>query len=391
MPRVFVTDGQARSSLTVVRSLGRKGFEIVVGESSRTALAFFSKYCKKSVVYPCPKSNPEAFIEFMINHLRSNSYDVVFPMDDVTIAILSRYKQELSQYTKLPIADFQTIMKARDKSKTMKIATEYGIPCPLTFNVHDFSQLKGIKEKLELPVVIKPKESSGSRGILYVRSKDMLEEAYKRVHKVYPWPIIQEYIPTRENKLHVCALFNEKAEPIAHFQQRIIREYPVNGGVGTLWESIYDADILSLGLRLFRAFQWYGIVMAEFIIDSRDGKPKLMEINPRFWNTLALAVQCGVDFPYLLFRLAMDPDMGPVKIEYELGKRARWLLPGDFLHFLSNPDRFKLKPSFFQFFNKGTTHVMFQPDDPLPVLGFFVVALRFMLNMEKWRHVLRKI
>jgi len=33
------------------------------------------------------------------------------------------------------------------------------------------------------------------------------------------------------------------------------------------------------------SLDWHGVAMVEFWIDSRDGKPKLMEINPRFWGT----------------------------------------------------------------------------------------------------------
>ncbi len=63
--------------------------------------------------------------------------------------------------------------------------------------------------------------------------------------------------------------------------------------------------------------------MVEFKHDARDGTPKLLEINGRFWGSLQLAVDAGIDFPYLLYRLAVDGDVEPA-FSYETGVRLRW-------------------------------------------------------------------
>ena len=86
----------------------------------------------------------------------------------------------------------------------------------------------------------------------------------------------------------------------------------------------------------------------EFKIDPRDGSPKLLEVNPRFWGSLQLAIEAGMDFPFLLYKMAIDGDIDSVK-DYTLGVKCRWLIPDDFLNFIKNPNRFRLKPSFFDF------------------------------------------
>lgn len=100
-----------------------------------------------------------------------------------------------------------------------------------------------------------------------------------------------------------------------------------------------------MAIRLLRELNWYGLAMVEFKVDPRDGVPKLMEINPKLWGSLNLAIASGVDFPALLYRLAVDGDVRPV-FDYQVGVRCRFLL-ADSLHFLANPHRFRLKPSFF--------------------------------------------
>jgi predicted ATP-grasp superfamily ATP-dependent carboligase len=64
-------------------------------------------------------------------------------------------------------------------------------------------------------------------------------------------------------------------------------------------------------VSLLKELQWAGVADVEFMIDPRDGTPKLMEINPRFWSSLYLALECGVDFPWLLVQTALMKRSNP--------------------------------------------------------------------------------
>jgi predicted ATP-grasp superfamily ATP-dependent carboligase len=145
--------------------------------------------------------------------------------------------------------------------------------------------------------------------------------------------------------------------------------------------------IEELGIRLLQSLKWHGVAMVEFKVDPRDNEPKLMELNPRFWGSLALAIHAGVDFPYLLYRMAMGKEFAPV-VDYTVGVRCRWLLPGDILHFLQNPHRFHLKPSFFQF--RGTPDDILSCDDPLPIVGAFLTLLSLPWDKDLRRFLKRR-
>src|ERR1700676_4914083 len=101
--------------------------------------------------------------------------------------------------------------------------------------------------------------------------------------------------------------------------------------------------------------------MVEFKLDPRDGVPKLMEINPRFWGSIALAICAGADFPTMAVDLATGQRV--VASPYAIGKRARWLVPGDVAHSIANPRRFALEPSFFQFFAPNLCYDEFDRHD----------------------------
>ena len=154
-------------------------------------------------------------------------------------------------------------------------------------------------------------------------------------------------------------------------------------------EGVEHPQIMELGLSLLKSLNWVGVGMVEFKVDPRDGIPKLMEVNPRFWGSLQLAIVSGIDFPYLILRMARKERFEPI-LCYEVGKRCRWLLLGDIQHFLSNPQRFHLRPSFFNFFDTNTSYDIISKDDLLPLLGSIATFLTFLYDPEMKRFLERR-
>jgi predicted ATP-grasp superfamily ATP-dependent carboligase len=127
---------------------------------------------------------------------------------------------------------------------------------------------------------------------------------------------------------------------------------------------------LDQAARLLKKLEWYGVAMVEFKVDPRDGIAKLLEINPRFWGSLALAIYSGIDFPYLLYCLATGRQV-PAMLEYEDGKRCRWLI-GDALHFLSRYGPVRGCVEFVRSFDHGIGCDEFSSDDPFALAAYLV-------------------
>jgi len=402
MARVLVTDGHFRKTLAVVRSLGRKGISVTVGERTFLNTSFLSKYCARRLIYPSPRRSPDQFVEFLLTEIKKNHYHCLFPMEEETLLLLAKHHSEISQHTYLLSPDLKKIEFVRDKRNLIQFAEAHGIPTPKTYDIPPPSSSPSRGEAgssplpweekgrgIPFPVVIKPRISSGGFGIVYVKKKEDLICSYQSVHERYPFPIIQDWIPDGGGTFGFAALFDEASNIKAAFIHKKLRMYPIQGGPSTLREGVEHPQIMELGLSLLKSLNWVGVGMAEFKVDPRDGVPKLMELNPRFWGSLQLAIISGVDFPYLILRMARRESFEPV-LHYEVGKRCRWLLLGDILHFLNHPNRFHLHPSFFHFFDPNTSYDIISKDDPLPLLGSVATFFTFLYDPEMKRFLERR-
>ncbi|MDN3513042.1 MAG: ATP-grasp domain-containing protein [Candidatus Brocadia sp.] len=380
MNRVLILDGMWNKTLAAVRSFGRRGFYVAAGERTRLAAAIFSKYCSRRWVYSSPAISPADFLNDLEAELKAGKYDVVFPMEFSTQVLLTDFanRQRIERYTRLPFANADLAKKGNDKAYIMQYARDRGIDVPTTYIVNDVGQLASITKETAYPVLIKPRNSSGSRGIVFVKEKGDLLTSYLKVHKEYPFPIIQEYIPDGGEVYGVGLLFNLQSEIRASFVYKRLRSHPVRGGPSTLRESVKREDVREIAGSFMKSLQWTGVAHVEFKIDPRDGRPKLLEVNPRFWGSLQLAIESGIDFPFLLFKLAMEGDIEPV-MDYNVGVRCRWLIPGDLLHFIKNPERLRLKPNFFDFKTKDE---IISLSDPMPVIGRLSSVLTFLYDKE---------
>jgi predicted ATP-grasp superfamily ATP-dependent carboligase len=372
-PRVLILDGFWNKSLAAVRSLGGRGFFVAAGESTRFAPALFSRYCRRRFVHPSVVGRPEAFLTALERELAIGHYDVLLPMELSTQLLVTKNRERIGALVRVPFADAELALQVHDKGFLASFARAHGIECPRTFLPQGPEQAAEIAPTLPYPVLVKPRHSSGGRGIVRVDRKIDLLAGYTRVHARYPMPIVQECLPPGGEALGVAVLMNFASEPKASFVYRRVREYPVTGGPSTVRESIWNPELQRCAERLLTALGWVGVAMVEFKVHPGDGRPKLLEVNPRFWGSLHHAIVCGVDFPFLLYSLAMEEDLAR-EHGYRVGVKSRSLLHGDLLHFLVSPDRFRLNPAFCDF---SISDDVLSTDDPLPTLGriFSLVAL----------------
>ena len=387
----LLTPGDLRSALAVTRSLGRRGIKVTVADEGGKSLAGTSRYCQASVRVPSAARSGEAFVSAIRQEVARGKHRVVIPADDISLSLIAQARSEFEGLTALPFPDFETVQAAHDKGALTALAAEAAIPVPRTVVVRGPADLESAIKQVGFPAVVKARVSRFSHGgqwktggaVHYVRTAAELDDAFRAVHAVVPCPLVQEHIPGDGRGVFV--LMN-RGRLRAAFAHRRLREKPPSGGVSVLSESIgLDPKLLEHAERILEALKWHGVAMVEFKHDSRDGVTKLLEINGRFWGSLQLAVDSGVDFPYLLYRLAVDGDIDPV-FTYRVGVRLRWWL-GDLDWLLirlrergSLARRLKALPEFLRPAGRGARAEVFRPDDPAPAIRELSLYSRALLR-----------
>lgn len=325
---VLVLDARQRSALAVTRSLGQmEGLRVFAADDSKSALAEKSRFCFSYDQYPSISSDMGQFADWLIRFVRNNNIDLVIPITDLSTQAVLALRGDLSPCI-VPFADEKTVLSVANKWTLLQVASRIGVPFPHSIHVSNGSE---VPERLPFPfpVVLKPDLSqipfAGGwiRGaVRIVRNPDELGQITSNdiCFRDHPF-VIQEYIDGYG--AGIFALY-DRGRPATFFSHKRIREKPPRGGVSVLSESApLDPQILDLTRRLLDEVRWHGVAMVEFRV-SEPGIPYLMEVNTRFWGSLQLAIDSGIDFPAMLIRLCGGEAV--TQVDYKKGQRLRWLL-----------------------------------------------------------------
>ena len=325
--RILVTDSDTRSGLAVVRSLGRAGQEVFVAGERHPSLASVSRHCRGFEPCPNPGHDPDGFVPAIAEAARRRQIELVVPTTEITTLLLTQQREGLPENCRLPFADANTVANASNKAWVVQLAADLGVPVPRTIVVDSAAQALVID--MPFPVVVKPARSRVrtdgvwlSTGVGYAQNLDDLRQKLEALPAAVFPVLLQERIEGPGRGLFACF---DRGRPVALFAHRRLREKPPSGGVSVLCESApLDPVAVDYGTRLLSRLGWQGVAMVEFKQDQRDGSLRLMEINARFWGSLQLAIDAGVDFPRILADVAGgNGPAGPGP--YTVGVRTRWL------------------------------------------------------------------
>ncbi|MCC6223300.1 MAG: ATP-grasp domain-containing protein [Thermoleophilia bacterium] len=327
MSRVIVTDAGRGSAIAFIRSLGRRGVDVVAADADPRSPGFRSRYASAALWYPPPARDPEGMVDVLLHAARSRDVDLIVPVTDDVLLPLARRRSLFDDVCQLAIAPDAALAQTADKQATIELARSLGVPVPPTAVVRTAAEAGALADELGWPIVLKPQSSRlvGETGVeaftvTYANDAARLATAMGRFEGRCP-VLLQRYV---RGEGHGVELLLRDGEPLAAFQHRRLHEVPLSGGASAFRESVsLDPELEGHALRLMRALRWTGLAMVEFKLTPAG--PLLMEINGRIWGSLPLAVKSGVDFPARLAALHLDDDGESAEPSrgYALGVRSR--------------------------------------------------------------------
>jgi D-aspartate ligase len=315
------------NGLAAIRSLGRAGIPVLAVDHRPSALGFRSRYAR-AVPAPDPAVEPETFVETVARQ----EPGVLFPTHDPPLNAIARGQERLDGF-RFPFPAWDVLRRIQDKRSQLEAAAEAGVETPHTRHPQSATEARSAADELGYPVLVKPAEPVGfkrrfGRQAFRVESAAEIDRAYGDAEEFAP--MVQELIPGGDEELYTLGSYlREDGEPLGLFSGRKLVQVPPLVGTCRVGESVWVQEVVDAGLRLLRALGFHGVSQVEFKRDPRDGRFKLMEVNPRLWQWHGLAAACGVDLTLIAYRDLAGEDVAPVSMN---GKRRRWaisLMPGE--------------------------------------------------------------
>lgn len=394
--------GNYRQTLTVVRSLSRAGFNIVLGNETNDdkVPGQYSRYVSDIWRHPPIKSSPELFIK-SLNAFVSGRPDIqwVYPVAEAQLVCLVNHIDEIPFRTKLIMTDHSVALICLDKSNFNRIVSGLGIPIPGYLPAYGLSQLSSIAEQIGYPCVVKPNGSLSQfydKKAVICRTSDDLRNSFESWPEGNEFLIVQKYIQGPRINYHFTSL---NGRPRAHFQWMISWTDRIDD-TGIAVEGITIRPIQEIEdycARLLKELNFTGVGCIQFILDEKSQVPYFLELNPRMPATCAFPYRLGCDFPLAAVQYATGKEEECLSVaddwNYPVGKRVQWLL-GDINGLAEGIKNREIDFSagmrwlwrMAKAFARADVHVTWDWRDPMPTLFLYSK-----LAGPVWRRLMRVI
>jgi len=297
------------NGLSIARSLGRHGVPVWVTTPPSMKLASFSRYTLRTL--PWPDGDSEAQAAYLLELAERHHLDqwVLFPTSDESAAVLSKFHAPLSRRFRVSTPTWDVLRWAYDKRLTYRLAAEQQVDLPSTIYPASEADLETVT--CEFPAILKPATHATMNRFTAdkawpVANRQELLARYREARELIPPDLIlvQELIPGGGESQFSYAALCCGGLPIASLTARRTRQYPIDFGYSSsLVETLDIPEIVAPSRRLLAAIRYTGIVEVEYKLDARNGRYKLLDINPRLWTWSPLGGRAGTDFPYLLWQM----------------------------------------------------------------------------------------
>jgi predicted ATP-grasp superfamily ATP-dependent carboligase len=389
--RVLVL-GDYRQTVTVVRSLGRAGFEVTLGTDDRQSSTRLSRHVSDVWIYD--NATPRRFCNSLEAFLRNERPDFVFPVGETQLRRLIEAAPRLEPLATWVSPEISTVVRCFDKGAMYELAAALGIPTMPWARFAGADEWRGRALEMGYPVVVKRKDSAAQvleRKALIFRDAAQLDAFLASLpHDQDPGSLLlQKFAGGVRHNCHIAAA---DGALLAYFQQKVLRtDEPDNTGIGVAGVSVAASPVLRAHCEaMTRALRYTGIGCIQFLVDERTGDVSFLELNARMDSTAALPCHMGLDYPLLGLQLAAYRRArsagersaqlllpAPLAREYAAGMTYHWL-HGDLRSLLDElrrggvgPGKLAVRIADMARLSLTGCHLTFDWHDPLPALHMF--------------------
>lgn len=236
----------------------------------------------------------EGYMDALLSVCRREEVDLVLPLFDAELHLLARSRDAFAQQgTHVAISDPEFVASCRNKLQTVRLLQTHGVPCPAT---EPLDRLRANPGLLPPPVVIKPIDGSGSKGVRVIHDP---REIADHASEPSEW-IAQEWLPGKEYTVNIFVDRGGLVRSAVPHLRMEVRHGEVSKAV-TVQSSLLDELVRQVTPALAGA---RGPICFQVRL-TEHGQPQVFEINARFGGGFPLAHRAGGRFPLWLMQECM--------------------------------------------------------------------------------------
>lgn len=325
--RVILTYGRSLMALVIARSLARQGIEVIGCDDVAMTVLSFSRHVRETFTVAPWESRPAEFLDDLEAAVRTYApHDgrpyVLMPVFR-EVELLARHRDRFEPLIRLAAPDAASLDRVYPKDRLCVLTGALDLPAPRGYCPRNLEDLAGLR--LELPLVVKPTDGVGGRGVSIAYTAEALREQCDALG-FDPPPLIQEYVDGDDYCVAALARAGELQAIMAY---RNLRTFPRKAGAGAVRESVDVAPFRDCMARLLRETHWNGVCEVDFRWTGQpQDAPRCIEVNARFWAGIFHSIETGVDFPWLLYLQTIGQPFAEPRAEVGVVTRtpAVWLL-----------------------------------------------------------------
>ena len=375
LPRVLVTGGEHPAGLAALRALHRAGFETWAAVQSRDCLAARSRAAAGLVDVPDARTEPDAWVEALATAAKTHGMAAVLPGTEPALLAMAGREGAFPDSVAIGSSPEPTLRRATDKIALGLLALRAGMHAPPTHVVSADGDVDA--EGVTYPAMVKPLRSellAGGRLRRYEAQRVESEPELAAALQAYPDGVglVQPYLDGRLISVNGVAFRGELYGANQHVVHRV---WPDRCGQAVYAETIPMTPGRDQRVAAFmRHLDWNGVFNLQLI--EWDGGEYVIDLNPRFYVSLTLAVAAGLNLPAIWTSLLLG--MPVVANGYRTGVRFRQE-KGDPRAILSEMRRGEMAAARDLLPRPNTVHALFSIRDPRPglsIVGDAMAALR---------------
>lgn len=367
--KILLLHADGTQALPFAKALKKLGYVVGGVFLEKCSYGYYSRFIDNKYIYKGSMKDFESYFAFVKSILEQEHYSALIPLNDESAELMSKYREQLLEYTKFIVPDYKVFVSGYDKQQLMQLCESKGYPHPHTVVVEDGNLSHVNFLKLKFPLLIKPNSTSGGRGITYVEDEENLCKLLPIIYEQYGDCHLQEFVPVGGAQVKVQLYIDECGELLYPSVIQKYRWYPENGGSSCCNKSIKNDKIVDICYNILKDLGWVGFADFDTIEDPRTGELLVLEINPRMPACVRTAFMAGTNWAEII----VNEYLGLPRKEFHAFKEVYLRHLGfESLWFLYSKNRFKTTPNWFNFIGRNIYYQDMCWDDPLP---FFVGTL----------------